>query len=47
MGQPYDIANTLVVSKVARWKVVAIYMIIAWMGSVTFGLIYGAITRSL
>ncbi|MEM4727367.1 MAG: permease [Candidatus Bathyarchaeia archaeon] len=47
MGQPYDIANALAVSKVARWKVVATYMIIAWMGSVAFGLIYGALSGSL
>jgi hypothetical protein len=47
MGQPYDIANALSVSKIARWKVVLTYMLIAWAGSVIFGLAYGLISGSL
>ncbi|MBS7648284.1 MAG: permease [Thermoproteota archaeon] len=47
MGQPYDIANALAVSKIAKWKVVLTYALIAWVGSVTFGLLYGLVTRSL
>jgi hypothetical protein len=47
MGQPYDIANALAVSKIARWKIVLTYMLIAWAGSVIFGLLYGLLTGSL
>ncbi|MEM2497894.1 MAG: permease [Candidatus Nezhaarchaeales archaeon] len=47
MGQPYDFANALVVSRIAKWKVVVTYMIIAWAGSVTFGLLYGFLSGSL
>jgi len=47
MGQPYDVANALAVSRIARWKVVLTYMIIAWAGSVIFGLIYGILSGSL
>jgi len=47
MGQPYDIANALAVSRIARWKVVLTYMAIAWAGSVIFGLLYGVFSRSL
>ena len=47
MGQPYDVANALAVSRIARWKVVLTYMIIAWAGSVIFGLIYGVLSGSL
>ncbi len=47
MGQPYDVANALAVSKIARWKVVLTYMIIAWAGSVTFGLTYGMLSGSI
>jgi uncharacterized membrane protein YraQ (UPF0718 family) len=47
MGQPYDIANALAVSRIAKWKVVLTYMLIAWIGSVIFGLIYGIISGSL
>ncbi|MGQ9538586.1 MAG: permease [Candidatus Bathycorpusculaceae bacterium] len=47
MGQPYDFANALAVSRIAKWKVVATYMIIAWAGSVTFGLLYGILSGSL
>ena len=47
MGQPYDIANALAVSKIARWKIVLTYMLIAWAGSVIFGLLYGLISGSL
>jgi len=47
MGQPYDVANAAAVSRIARWKVVLTYMITAWAGSVTFGLLYGALSGSL
>jgi hypothetical protein len=47
MGQPYDVANALAVSRIARWKVVLTYMLIAWAGSVTFGLLYGWLSGSL
>jgi len=47
MGQPYDVANALAVSRIVRWKVVLTYMIIAWAGSVAFGLIYGTLSGSL
>jgi uncharacterized membrane protein YraQ (UPF0718 family) len=47
MGQPYDVANAVAVSRIARWKVVLTYMVIAWMGSVIFGLLYGALSGSL
>jgi uncharacterized membrane protein YraQ (UPF0718 family) len=47
MGQPYDVANALAVSRIAKWKVVLTYMIIAWAGSVTFGLLYGVLSGSL
>lgn len=32
---------------IARWKVVLTYMIIAWAGSVVFGLLYGMLSGSL
>jgi len=47
MGQPYDVANALAVSRIARWKVVLTYMIIAWAGSVIFGVLYGVLSGSL
>ena len=47
MGQPYDVANAMAVSKIARWKVVLTYMIIAWAGSVIFGVLYGILVGSL
>ena len=47
MGQPYDVANALAVSRIARWKVVLTYMLIAWAGSVIFGLLYGWLSGSL
>jgi len=47
MGQPYDFANAMAVSRIAKWKVVATYFIIAWAGSVTFGLLYGMLSGSL
>ncbi|MBS7616398.1 permease [Candidatus Bathyarchaeota archaeon] len=47
MGQPYDVANALAVSRIAKWKVVLTYMFIAWIGSVIFGLLYGFLTGSL
>ncbi len=47
MGQPYDVANALAVSRIVRWKVVLTYMVIAWAGSVIFGLTYGILSGSL
>jgi uncharacterized membrane protein YraQ (UPF0718 family) len=47
MGQPYDFANALAVSRIARWKVVLTYMVIAWAGSVILGALYGMLTGSL
>jgi len=47
MGQPYDVANALAVSRIAKWKVVLTYMLIAWAGSVIFGLLYGMLSGSL
>jgi len=47
MGQPYDVANALAVSRIARWKVVLTYIVIAWAGSVIFGLLYGVLSGSL
>lgn len=47
MGQPYDVANALAVSRIARWKVVLTYVVIAWASSVIFGLTYGTLSGSL
>lgn len=47
MGQPYDVASALAVSRIARWKVVLNYMVMACAGSVTFGLVYGVLSGSL
>jgi len=47
MGQPYDIPNMTAVSKIVRWKVVLTYAFIAWICSVSFGLLYGLIIGSL
>jgi len=47
MGQPYDVANAMAVSRIVKWKVVVTYFIIAWAGSVTFGLLYGMLSGSL
>jgi uncharacterized membrane protein YraQ (UPF0718 family) len=47
MGQPYDFANAVAVSRIAKWRVVATYFLIAWAGSVTFGFLYGALRGSL
>ncbi|MEM2312929.1 MAG: permease [Candidatus Nezhaarchaeales archaeon] len=47
MGQPYDFANALAVQKIVGWKVVATYFIIALIGSISFGLLYGALSGSL
>ncbi len=47
MGQPYDIPNMIAVSRIARWKVVLTYAFIAWICSVSFGLLYGVISGSL
>jgi uncharacterized membrane protein YraQ (UPF0718 family) len=47
MGQPYDFANALAVSKIAKWKVVATYVVIAWAGSVLLGFLYGFLSGAL
>jgi len=47
MGQPYDVANALAVSRIVRWKVVLTYMFIAWAGSVISGILYGMLSGSL
>lgn len=47
MGQPYDIPNMMAVSKIVRWKVVLTYAFIAWICSVTFGLLYGVVIGSI
>jgi uncharacterized membrane protein YraQ (UPF0718 family) len=47
MGQPYDFANALAVSRIAKWKVVLTYVFIAWISSVIFGLLYGMLSGSL
>lgn len=47
MGQPYDVVNAVAVSRIVRWKVVLTYVVVAWMGSVIAGLIYGSITGGL
>ncbi|MCS7114237.1 MAG: hypothetical protein RMJ15_10285 [Nitrososphaerota archaeon] len=47
MGQPYDFANALAISRIAKWKVVMTYIVIAWAGSVIFGLLYGVLSGAL
>ena len=47
MGQPYDIPNMMAVSRIVRWKVVLNYAFIAWVCSVSFGLLYGLTIGSL
>ena len=47
MGQPYDVPNMIAVSRIVRWKVVLTYALIAWIFSVTFGLLYGTLVGSL
>ncbi|MCW3974942.1 MAG: permease [Candidatus Bathyarchaeota archaeon] len=47
MGQPYDIPNMMAASKIIRWKSVLTYALIAWMGSVIFGTLYGIVTGGL
>ena len=47
MGQPYDVANALAVSRIVNWKVVLTYMLTAWIGSVAFGLLYGFLSETL
>jgi uncharacterized membrane protein YraQ (UPF0718 family) len=47
MGQPYDVANAFAVSRITKWKVVLTYVVIAWAGSVIFGLLYGVVSSSL
>jgi len=47
MGQPYDIPNMMAASKIARWRVVASYALIAWAFSVFSGLGYGVVIGKL
>jgi len=47
MGQPYDFANAMAVSRIVKWKIVVTYFIVAWAGSVTFGFLYGMLSGSL
>lgn len=47
VGQPYDVVNAIAVSRIVRWKVVLTYVVIAWMGSVIAGLVFGTITGGL
>ena len=47
MGQPYDIPNMMAASKIIRWKSVLTYALIAWIGSVIFGILYGIATGLL
>jgi len=47
MGQPYDIPNMVAVSRITRWRVVLNYAFVAWVCSVSFGLLYGLIIGSL
>ncbi|MEM2109126.1 MAG: hypothetical protein QW327_01365 [Candidatus Odinarchaeota archaeon] len=47
LAQGYDVANALAVSRITRWKEVLTYMLIAWAGSVVFGITYGVLVGSL
>lgn len=47
VGQPYDVVNAIAISRIVRWKVVLTYVVIAWMGSVIAGLVFGTITGGL
>jgi len=47
MGQPHDVAGVVAVSRGACWKVVLVYMIIAWAGNIIFGSPYGALSGGL
>jgi hypothetical protein len=47
MGQPYDVANAMAVSRITRWKIVLNYMLIAGVGGALFGLLYGVLSGSL
>jgi len=47
MGEPYDVANAMAVSRITRWKIVLNYMLIAGVGSVLFGLLYEVLSGSL
>jgi len=47
MGQPYNIPNMVAISRVVNWKIVILYALIAWICSVSFGILYGIITGSL
>lgn len=47
MGQPYDVANALAVSKITGWKIVLNYMLLAGVFSIIFGLLYGILSGSL
>lgn len=41
MGQPYDFANMVAVSRITKWKVVISYALIALACSILFGILYG------
>jgi len=41
MGQPYDIANMVAVSRIVKWRVVITYALIALACSIIFGILYG------
>lgn len=41
MGQPYDVANMVAVSRITKWKVVISYALIALACSILFGILYG------
>ncbi|MEM3826666.1 MAG: permease [Nitrososphaeria archaeon] len=47
MGQPYDIPNMMATSKVVGWKIVLSYAVIAWVCSISFGILYGVLAHSL
>ncbi|WP_455368687.1 permease [[Eubacterium] cellulosolvens] len=47
MGQPYDVPNAFAVSRITKWKVVLTYVVIAWTGSVFFGLLYEVLSSIL
>lgn len=47
MGQPYDIANMLAVSRITKWKVVISYALIALACSIAFGILYGVLIGAI
>jgi uncharacterized membrane protein YraQ (UPF0718 family) len=47
MGQPYDIANMVAVSRIVKWKVVISYALIALACSILFGILYGILLGAL